>query len=90
MLDIPDILLVRVFPGWPPCVWSPSVSLGRGSSDRSLFLAHLSWGGGGGSVAIGHMYASYSVVVLGFIYCERDGLDSVIVLGFMYCTWDVS
>ena len=41
-------------------------------------------------VAIGHLYASYSVVVLGFIYCERDGSDSVIVLGYMYCTSDVS
>ena len=28
--------------------------------------------------------SSDSVVVLGFIYCERDGSDSVIVLGFMY------
>ena len=33
-------------------------------------------------------FVSSDSVVLGFIYCERDGSNSVIVLGFMYCTWD--
>ena len=56
LLGISDLLQLEFFSGWPPCVrYFRKFKFGV-SSDRSLFLARLCWGGGGGvrlcSVAI--------------------------------------
>ena len=57
-------LLVRVFPGLPPCVgYFRKFWLGV-SSDRSLFLSTFVLGGGGrgGSVAIVRLYVYFRIL----------------------------
>ena len=65
-----------------------ALSLQGTASDRSLVLSKFVLGGGGGSVAIGHVYILRMVLLPGVVYCTWNGSDGIVVLEFVYYVWD--
>ena len=56
------------------------------SQEKKLITYHISCV----AIGRLYIYTSYGIIVLGFMYYAWDGSDSIIVLGIVYCERDGS